>query len=135
MSQSAPVLGMLVNSQMQVVDLDWWSPAKRAGIQRGDVLKMMGPVALPTSLTIDPPDAQLPSGVPTVLRGTADLRRLFHQLVPAWDSRLTVVVQRAGRQVTIPIVVSAQVPNYNPADPPPTVTPVPDDLASSEFYI
>ncbi len=135
MMQSEPVLGILVNRQMQIVDLDWWSPAKRAGVQRGDILKKMGAVSLPPTLAIDPPDAQLPRTVPAVLRGTADLRTLFHQLVPAWNSRLTLVVERAGRQLTIPVVVSAQPPNYNPADPPPTVTPVPDDLASSEFYL
>lgn len=134
-SYAAPLLGLLVTRDLEVVSLDWWSPARRAGVQPGDVLRSMGSVDLPGSIVIQPPDTPLPARVPSSIVSTTDLRRLFRELVPTWEQSVTVVVDRGGRSISIPIFVTAKLSGYDPANPPPTATSVPESLNSTVFYL
>jgi S1-C subfamily serine protease len=134
-SQAAPVLGILVDSHLRVLNVDWWSPAKRAGIQPGDVLRKMGGVTLPNTIAIQSADTRFPVPAPSVVEGTADLRSVFHRLVPTWEHTVTVTVDRDGRALDVPILVTEKPFNYDPANPQPMVTPVPASLDSSEFYL
>jgi S1-C subfamily serine protease len=134
-SQAAPVLGILVDSHLRVLSVDWWSPAKRAGIQPGDVLRKMGAITLPNTIAIQSADTALPVPAPSVIEGTADLRSVFHSLVPTWEHAVTVTIDRNGQALDVPTLVTEKPFNYDPANPQPTVTPVPASLDSLEFYL
>ncbi len=133
--EAAPELGILINAQMQVLAVDQGSSAARAGIQSGDILRNLGNTPLPRAVRILPRDTVLPAQVPATISSTASIRALFHALVPQWERQVTVVLERQGRVVTLPILITAQPYNYDAANPFPTVTPVPASLDSSVFYL
>lgn len=87
------------------------------------------------STSLEPPDAPVPSSVSDTMITTSDVRALFHELVPAWEDSLQMVVERQGKQISLPVLVTAQAFGYDPANPHPTVTPVPGALSSTEFYL
>ncbi len=134
-SEAAPKLGVLINSQMQVLSVDQDSPAARAGIESGDILGGLGNKALPRTVKIVSPDTILPIQVPATISTTADIRALFHALVPPWEHTLSVIVGRHGRTVTIPVFVTAQPDTSFLAHDYPTVTPVPQSMDTWTFYL
>lgn len=134
-SEATPVLGILVDRDLRVVSVDWWSSARRSGIQPGDVLRKIGSVALPPSIAIDTPDTPIPITAPPSIRGTADLKSVFRSLVPGWEHTVTIEVDRQGQVRDIPVLVTAKPFDYDPTNPPPTVTPVPASLDTSMFYL
>jgi hypothetical protein len=134
-SQAAPYLGMLVNQDLQVLDVDWSGSAARAGVQRGDVLRKFGSMDLPATVSIDSRQAGLPVAVPASVRSSNDVKRVFSAAVPKWNRTLTVVVERNGKMLTLPILVSGVPFSYDAAHPQPSVTPVPSSLDATTFYL
>ncbi|MGI8967555.1 MAG: hypothetical protein ACR2GA_00415 [Chloroflexota bacterium] len=55
--------------------------------------------------------------------------------MPDWDRTITIVVDRNGETLALPVLVTERPYNYDPAHPHPTVTPVPSSLDSSTFYL
>lgn len=135
LAEAPPVLGILVDNHMHVVDVDWWSPAKRAGIRRGDILTTLGTIRLPTAVSIMAPDTPLPALVPSTISTTADVRALFRKLVFRWDTTVIVQLDREGMHLKLPVVLTAQAYNYDSTNPPPTVTPVPMGMDGMFFYL
>lgn len=136
-SEVAPVLGVLVDRNLQVLSIDGHGSAARAGIQPGDHLDMIGGVPLPANVSIPAPDAHssapfLASVPPT---SSAFVKEVLHRFVPNWEHSVAITLHRSGRAMTLQVLVTAQAYNYDTAAPPPPSTPVPESLWSSTFYL
>ncbi len=99
-SSAAPALGVVVNQNLEVIDVEAASVAEQVGIQRGDILK-----------TVDN----------TTLASAADAARMIGQADPGQP--MTIIFRRGGRDVTLQVVIAGRA--AHPGQP--TRTPVPPD--------
>ena len=99
---AAPALGVVVDAQRRVVDIEANSAAERAGIRRGDVLERVGTASTLPSL----------AGAKRALQGTK------------LGTMLPVTISRDGHEVTVTVNLT---PRLSPcaATVCPTDTPVP----------
>ncbi|MCL4508931.1 MAG: PDZ domain-containing protein [Chloroflexi bacterium] len=97
--EPAPVLGVVVDRQMRIVDIEAGSTAQRAGIRRGDTLIAIGtvPVASPSAA-----------------------RQAFRRVARPGQT-LRVTVNRGGRALVFQVVAAPPVGHSGA----PTPTPVP----------
>jgi predicted metalloprotease with PDZ domain len=104
---AAPVLGIVVDPALRVLDVERGSSAEEVGIRAGDVVTKVGGAAVSTS---------------------ADAKRSFRQAKEG--DHLSVTVRRGGQAVVLSFVVrSVNRQGTNP--PPPTPTPVP---ANDDYF-
>lgn len=134
-SSSAPMLGMLVDQHLRVVDVDAMGSAARAGIQPGDILRKIGSVSLPATVSIDPRSAAMPVAVPTFVRTSNGVKGAFRAAVPVWERPVTIVLERNGASMALHVLVTSTPFHYDAANPPPTVTPVPSSQDATTFYL
>jgi S1-C subfamily serine protease len=130
-----PTLGVVVDGNLQVVAVDAMGSAARAGIQPGDVIRKIAGVALPATVSIDPRSAELPSAVPASVRTSDQVKAAFLAAVPDGEHPVTIVLERNGKTFALHVLVTTQAFNYNPANPPPSVTAVPSSLDATTFYM
>jgi membrane-associated protease RseP (regulator of RpoE activity) len=96
----APVLGVVVDDTLQILDVDEGGVAARAGLQRGDVISGLGDQA-PAS--------------------PAAAKQLFASFQEG--ATVSIAVRRAGQQRTVPVQVMR--PTGRPGAPTPTPVPQP----------
>jgi S1-C subfamily serine protease len=101
---AAPVIGLTLNQDLRVLDVQPGSAAEQAGIQRGDVLAKIGTTPLEAGI----PSATLLGLVQDLIAAQA------HQAV-----QLTVV--RDGQEIAVAVQPTA--PNGTPNQPTPTAVP------------
>jgi S1-C subfamily serine protease len=95
-----PALGVILDQNMRVLDIEADSTAARAGIQRGDILRAIGGTNIASP------------------RATAELVRRSKI-----GQNLTITLERGGQQVSLPLVIGPR-----PGHPDqPTPTPVPNN--------
>jgi hypothetical protein len=134
-SEAAPVLGVVIDQHLQVVSVDSWSPAARAGIQAGDALTTIGTVALPSAVSIPSSDMSPSTNVSGAITTANDVIGVFRQFVPAWERSVAITLRRNGKPITLQVLITAKAYNYNPSSPPPAATPIPATQAGSLFYL
>ncbi|MCS6848098.1 MAG: PDZ domain-containing protein [Anaerolineae bacterium] len=115
--EPAPALGVTINADAVVVDVEPGSSADKAGIQRGDVLQKVGSVALATpELRADPGKAR---------EARMEIKLMLMNMQAG--SRLDVKLRRNGSDVVLSVELIP--PPTRPGQP--TATPV----VEPSFYL
>jgi hypothetical protein len=126
-----PALGVLLDENLRVVEVDAAGSAARAGLRRGDVLRKIAKVSLPPTVSIDPLTAPYPAAVPANVPTSNEVKSGFLEAVPNWEHRVTIVLERHGKLMTLSVLITSKAFNYDL----PTVTPVPSSLDTTRFYM
>ena len=103
-SYPAPVLGLVVDPALRVVEVAPDSGAARAGVRPGDTLASLGG---------------------TALTDTAEGQRVAQAAVLAGAGPVAVVVRRAGQELKLDVQPAPPAPGGSADAPLPTVTPLP----------
>jgi membrane-associated protease RseP (regulator of RpoE activity) len=104
-SEPAPVLGVVVDRNLKVIDVESGSAAEKAGVQRGDVLKKLDSTILTS---------------PVVAMNTA---RQKIQSKPG--QKIDVMLQRGGQDILLQVLPAPPVSRGTFDHPAPTPTAVP----------
>ena len=107
-SEPAPVLGVVVDGNLKVVDVEGGSAAEKAGVQKGDILKKLDNTALTS---------------PAAAMETARQRI---RSVPG--QKVDVVLQRGGQEIILQVLPSPPASRGTIDNPAPTPTAVPADF-------
>ena len=97
-SEPGPVLGLVVDQRMNVLEIEMGSAAEKAGVKRGDVLKRLGG---------------------TGVTSAAEARGRFQQAKKG--ENMAVIVARGGQDMTLQVTVATR-PD-RPGQPTPTAVP------------
>ncbi|GAC1443765.1 MAG: hypothetical protein NVSMB52_02440 [Chloroflexota bacterium] len=130
-----PSLGILVNSRLEILDVDPYGVAQRAGLRRGDSLQRIGTTYLPTRVAISVRTTPVIAEAPVQIVSSNDVKETFLAAVPRWERIVAITIGRNGRRVPLLVLVTAKAFGSDAAYPGPTVTPVPTALDGSTFYL
>lgn len=98
---AAPELGIVVDSQLKIIQIESKSAAEQGGLQKGDVLEMVNDIQI-----IHPSNAF----------------RAFHARKPS--QKTTLVILRGGKEITLEILPTSRSGSPGALTP----TPVPPDM-------